>query len=274
MPSARRRLRAVAGVGAALLALSAPGGAHETWLLPTDSAPPDNRSVEFTLTSGMRFPEPGSGIDPVRIVDATLLQDGDAQALVPTRTREGALELTAKRSSGVACGWVSLRPRVLTFESDDDVTHYLEEVGAPQSVWDAWRRVRGRVVWRESYSKLARTYLAGRSGTTAEPCWNVRAGARFDIVPLSDPTTLSAGDTLQLQVLFDDEPLAGQAIGFVREGARPETLVRSDDKGRVTLTMTAPGRHMVYATNLRRVDNDAYAWESDFTTLTFLVGER
>lgn len=271
--SGSRLSRAAAGVGAVLLAVSAPGGAHETWLLPADFAPGE-RSLEFTLTSGMRFPEPGTGIDPLRIVDARLLENGDTQALVPAGTREGVLDLAGNTSGGAACAWVRLRPRVLEIESDDDVAHYLEEIGAPDAVRDAWRRARDTEVWRESYSKLARTYLAGRDGRVATPCWNASAGARFDILPLADPTTLSEGDRLELQVRFDDAPLAGQAIGFVRDGARPAALVRSGDDGRVTVTMSAPGRHMVYATYLRRVDNPAYGWESDFATLTFFVRER
>jgi hypothetical protein len=73
-------------------------------------------------------------------------------------------------------------------------------------------------------------------------------------------------------VLFDGRPLAGQAVGLVREGAEPVPLVRSDDAGRLFFTVAGPGRHMIYATHLRPASADDYNWESDFITLTFEAG--
>ena len=49
--------------------------------------------------------------------------------------------------------------------------------------------------------------------------------------------------------------------------------MRSDASGRVTLVVEGPGRHMIYGTNLRQTEADDFSWESDFTTLTFRVGE-
>ena len=69
------------------------------------------------------------------------------------------------------------------------------------------------------------------------------------------------------------EPLAGQAIGVVREGHSPEPLRHADAYGRVVIDISGPGRHMIYATNLRPADAEDANWESDFVTLTFEVSE-
>jgi hypothetical protein len=258
---------------AVILGAVAPlAAAHETWLLPKDFTPPAGQSLEFTLTSGMGFPSLGSGVDRRRITEARLIQDGDTQALVPVGGSAGALELSAIPYAGVACAWVNLQPRILEIEADEDVEHYLEEIGAPESIWSAWRESKGTTAWRESYAKLARTYLIGSGEGDPEPCWDESTGTRFDILPMADPTALAPGDTLELQVLLDGEPLAGQSIGLVREGEDPRTLQRSNDAGRVTVTVDGEGEHMIYATNLRRASTDDYAWESNFITLTFLVG--
>lgn len=255
--------------------------AHETWLLPMDYSPQPGQSTELQMTSGMRFPQLGSGIDRRRVIESILYQDGDGQALVPSGGTEGALKLSAIPGPGLACAWVRLRPRVLELENDEDVEHYLEEIGAPENVRDAWHEREAGTVWRESYSKLARTYLRGGGLTAAnsaassagiESCLQERSGARFEILPLTDPTRLVAGENLELQVLFDDEPLAGQAVGLMREGAAPVPLQRSDDAGRITITPTGPGQHMLYATRLRPAKADGFNWESDFITLTFNVG--
>ena len=261
----------VAILAVALGLFAAPLAAHETWLLPETFAAPAGQSLEFTLTSGMAFPALGSGIDRRRINDAVLFQDGDAQAMVPVGGREGALEVSAIPASGVACAWVRLQPRVLAIDSPEEVEHYLEEIGAPEQIWTAWRTGRGEIAWRESYSKLARSYLTGSGEGRPQPCWDEASGARFDILPLADPTALQPGDRLELQVFFDGEPVADQAVGVMREGDEAGAMLRSDGRGRVTVTTAGRGRHMIYATNLRRVDGDGFRWESDFTTLTFEV---
>lgn len=251
--------------------------AHETWLLPERFTAPAAGAARFTMTSGMGFPEPGSAITAERITEAQFVQGGTAQALQPGDATAGVLHLTASSEGGTACAWVSLHPRVLQIDSEQSVEHYLEEIGAPESVWSAWRDTREQGVWRESYSKLARSYLAaavptvGPASAGEGACWRAPSAARFDILPLADPTGLQPGDSLELQLLFDGEPLAGQAVGLVREGEPAQTLLRSDANGRISITPGAAGSHMIYATHLRPVEAEDFAWESDFVTLTFRV---
>ncbi|MEM1187099.1 MAG: DUF4198 domain-containing protein [Pseudomonadota bacterium] len=248
--------------------------AHETWLLPGGAELEPGRTVEFLMTSGMGFPALGAGIDRSRILDAVLMQGAERQNLVPSNAFKEALELSAVPGPGLACSWVQLRPRILEIPEKDSVEHYLGEIGAGDEVYEIWRSQGEGSLWRESYGKLARNYLVvGERADAGEAgCISERSAARFDILPLSDPTELSSGDALEIQVLFDTKPLAGQAIGFVREGASPEELVRSDAEGRVRLTIRGSGLHMIYATNLRRASRaEDFNWESDFVTLSFNV---
>jgi hypothetical protein len=252
----------------ALLTATAASTAHETWLLPSDFSAPAGESLEFSMTSGMGFPDLGSGIDPTRLSEAVLMLEDERRSLVPSAAREGALVLSGIPEGGLACAWVHLHPRILEIPEAESIEHYLEEIGAPEAVWEAWKQDGG--LWRESYSKLARTYVRSSAGGESR-CISEASEARFEILPMRDPTDLAPGDTLELQVLFDGEPLSGQAIGLVREGQEPDALLRSDDAGKVVITASGPGRHMIYATNLRPADGDEFNWESDFTTLTFEV---
>jgi len=245
--------------------------AHETWLLAEDFEPPAGASIRFFMTSGMGFPAEGSGIDRRRIEEAVLLQDETRHRLVPAGGTEGALILTGIPEPGLACAWVRLKPRILEIPDAADVEHYLEEIGAPEAVWSAWRDSGGDTLWRESYSKLARTYLHSTPAVRDQSCLGAESSARFDLLPAVDPTTLAPGDPLEVSVYFDGEPLSGQAIGFLREGGEPQALVRSDKDGRVTLMTEGTGRYMIYATNLRPVTGKDFNWESDFATLTFEV---
>ncbi|MEO1078950.1 MAG: DUF4198 domain-containing protein [Pseudomonadota bacterium] len=250
--------------------------AHETWLLPSSAEIEPGKAVEFVMTSGMGFPSLGSGIDRSRVVDAVLMQGAERQSLVPSNAFEDALELSAVPGLGLACSWVQLRPRVLEIPDKDSVEHYLGEIGADEKLYKTWRSQGADSIWRESYGKLARNFLSvgKEADATRKSCIREASAARFDILPLRDPTGLSLGDMLEIQVLFDGKPLSGQAIGFVSEGASPAELVRSDPQGRVQLTIRGSGLHMVYATNLRPAPaEEDFNWESDFVTLSFKVEE-
>lgn len=263
--------RVLAFTGLFLSALSTAVIAHETWLLPESFEPEAGAPTTLLMTSGMAFPALDSGISPVRIKEAVLSQNGERSLLVAAGGRVNALELSAAPESGAACAWVVLRPRILEIKVDA-VAHYLEEIGADEAVWTAWEAQPEPRQWRESYSKLSRTYLRSAGESDGKACWTDQSIGRFEILPLGDPTSLAAGDTLEFQLLFDDEPLARQAVGLVRAGDAPNALVHSNAEGILTLSFASDGQYMIYATNLRPVAGDDFNWQSDFTTLTLQVG--
>jgi hypothetical protein len=244
--------------------------AHETWLLPRDFTPAVGEATSLVMTSGMAFPELNAGIDPRRISEAVLVQDGERYSLVPAGMTEAALELTTSLREGDACAWVGLRPRILEIEADG-VAHYLEEIGASDANLSAWAEQPEPRTWRESYAKVARTYLRSEPATSlGRPCWTAQSDARFDILPTSNPSVLRAGDAIEVQVLFDGQPLAGQAVGLMHEGEK-EPLQRSNAEGVVRFTFGAAGSYMIFATHLRPQQGDDFNWESDFVTLTLDV---
>lgn len=258
-------------ITAILFLASAGSTAHETWLLPDDFSPAAGSLVEFQMSSGMGFPAKGSAITPDRVVDASLANNLSIHALDPQRATDGGLSLQALAKEGLNCVWVQLRPRILEIPDHDDIKHYLEEIGAGDSVWQHWNAEKDEDLWKESYSKLARTYLrASASGATPD-CTATASKSRFEILPLQDPTQLRAGGSLDLRVLFDGEPISGQSVAVVREGDQPQPLLSSDEKGLLKVQTTGIGRYMVYATHLRAIDRDNFNWESDFVTLTFEV---
>ncbi|EAQ97479.1 DUF4198 domain-containing protein [Congregibacter litoralis] len=263
------------GLAVSCLLLSPGLSAHETWLLPETFQPEADSQITLSMTSGMAFPTLGSGISAARIREAVISQNGQRDLLIPMDTRGGALELIATPGAGTACAWIALNPRILEIKPEA-VAHYLEEIGADDSVWEAWNTQPEPRFWKESYSKLARTYLRSASddaATEESSCWSDESASRFEILPLNNPTSLAPGETLELQVLFDREPLTNQAVGLWQEGDDAGVLHRSDDDGQVSLEFAGDGPHMIYATHLRPQMGEGFNWESDFVTLTVMVDE-
>lgn len=258
----------------ALALAAASASAHETWLLPDSFSPGSGATVEFQMSSGMSFPAPGSAITPDRVASATLVSSVQSADLEMQTMGEGVLVMQGKAQEGLNCARVQLKPRILEIPAHDDVEHYLEEIGASESVWNHWRADRDGSLWRESYSKLARTYLRAPSEAIEAGCIATSVDSGFDILPSQDPTQLSRGASLQLKVLLNGQPLAGQAVGVVREGSPPDELRRSNEKGYLEVPLNGTGRYMIYATHLRPADGENFNWESDFVTLTIEIQDQ
>lgn len=66
----------------------------------------------------------------------------------------------------MAALWIATRPRTLSL-TPTEVQEYLREIGASEKVETRWRRQQR---WRETYVKLAKTYV--RVGQpTGDPSW-------------------------------------------------------------------------------------------------------
>jgi uncharacterized GH25 family protein len=254
-------------VGAALLvaaATSAPG--HDTWILPGAFRVAPGAVVRMAMTSGMDFPRPESGIEPERVFRSGLRVGGGT---VPLRLEGGkvALSLSAVApGSGVAALFVELKARTLEL-APDEVEHYLEEIGATQTAGPRWR-ARADRRWRESYVKLAKSYVGVGDG--ADASWTAPVGFSLELMPESDPTRLRRGDALAVRALLDGRPLAGLPVGAV--GPRGVLPPRpTDGEGRVRFALEDAGPWLIRSTRLVEDDGRELDWRSWFTTLTFGV---
>ena len=226
------------------------------------------------MTSGMAFPKNETSIDTARLEGASVRLAGGTSALRAIESPKTALRLEATLTkAGVAAIWVSLKPRTLEL-TPKQVTEYLDEIGAPDSVRRLYTGSGQVPRWRERYTKYAKTLVAvGKPAN--DNSWRDPVGIRLEIVPLTDPTRLVAGETLTVRVLRGRTPAAAFPIGDVFAGETSTRLVRTDDNGIAKLLARRAGRWMLRGTDLRRpapnVDAD---WESSFSTLTLNVSGR
>jgi len=79
--------------------------------------------------------------------------------------------------------------------------------------------------------------------------WRSELGQRLEIVPETDPLELARhGGALQIQVLFDREPLSGATVVAVAEdaGTKHYRQGTTDEMGRVRFELDRPGRWLVH----------------------------
>lgn len=254
---------------AALLVVlaAAPALAHDTWLLPTGPASAPGM-LAFELTSAGSFPEPESAVAAARIARSGLRLAGRTGPLESAGPGAKSLHLRGRaEGAGLAAAWIETHPRTLTLKAKD-LAHYLEEVGAGDTIGDDWKSS-GLAAWRESYVKLAKAFL--RVGDAPDDrSWGEAVGLELEIVPERDPTSLRPGESLAVRLLFKSQPLAGLAVGAATRG-RSLPLQKTDGNGRVTLALGSAGPWLLRATRLERASLPDADWRSWFATLTFEV---
>ena len=251
------------------LVFAATAFAHDTWLLPTPARLPVGATAVFELTSAMGFPKAESPVKADRLAARSVRLAGSAREL-RTEAQPKLLRLSAVlERQGVATAWVETLPRTLDLKPEE-VTHYLQEVGAADTVGAEWKKSGGKV-WRETYVKLAKTYV--RVGEPAEDrSWAEPVGLALEMVPEQDPTRLKTGETLPLRVLWQGKPISGLSVGSVRGGPGRGSLQKTDADGRVSVVLDRAGQWLLRATLIRAADGGGGQWNSHFTTLTLEVG--
>jgi len=257
----------------ALLGLAAPAAAHEFWIEPANFRPPVGKPVDVRLMVGQEFhgdtmiylPE---AFERFVIITARGTQKvpgvaGDDPAARPTPTEPG-LMLVAYQSTRY-----SLDLDAPTFEK------YLEKEGL-----DGVRAVRAQRGERdkpvhEVYSRCAKSLLAvgGRDqGLDATR----PIGLRLEIVPKSTIYGLKRGQALEIQLLYENKPLAGaQVMAFSKKTLKSHPVQRTDAEGRARFVLPHADVWMLTAVHMIPAPAEAKAdWESFWASLSFETDSR
>lgn len=243
---------------------------HDTWVLPTQFRIQPGQVLELDLTSAMDFPNPEVAVQADRLAE-TKLRLGGATLSLDRAAKAKVLALSARvAGAGVAAAWVATRERALQL-TPEQVAHYLEEVGAADMIGQQWKKS-GQKAWRETYVKRAKSFV--RVGEGADDSWKQPVGLDLELVPDSNPTSLSVGDTLSLRLLWQGEPLPGLAVGAVAAAPTEAGLATTGADGRVSFVLSKAGPWLVRATRIAPSQARPGEWDSVFTTLTVEARSR
>jgi uncharacterized GH25 family protein len=256
-------------VAAALVVASASvGAAHDTWIMCLPPHIAGGGLVSLHVTSGSAFPKFETAPESDRIAKCEWRMGDHRGSLDLLSEEKDNLKVSGRvNTAGVAVIYAEFRPQEVDLDSRE-VPAYMDEIGAPESVRRAWKDAGTGATFHETYTKHAKTYLrVGDSGDAKGSLGPV--GFNIDFLPDRDPTSLKVGDTLTIKVIRGGMEMESFAVGTV-SGHAKTTLQRTSKAGMVAIAIDAPGWWLVRGTELRR--NADGTWQSDFTTLTFLVG--
>jgi hypothetical protein len=220
----------------------------------------------------MQFPEPEHAIHPDRVRRARYRLGGETADIKEFQRLDRSLRFTHSfRQAGLATVWVELHPKEITL-TDEQVAEYLDEIGATAAVRESWARQKGREVWKETYTKHAKTWVfVGDSAR--DMSWKEPVGMALELVPLANPSGLRVGQKAVFRLILGGKPFPGRVVGLMTDGAKDRQVGKTNEDGEVSFLLGRAGRVLVFAVDLRRTKTGS-GWESDFTTVTLQVGRE
>ncbi len=234
---------------------------------------PNTRMVVPVLNGTFTVSENSIARD--RILDLSVVHHGERKRLATTLwAPEGdTTRFTLQTGeAGTYVMGVSTKPRDLGL-SAVDFNEYLEHDGIPDVL--AERRRSGELAKDvvERYHKHVKAVLQvgdRRSDDFATPL-----GYPAEIVPVANPYSLQAGQTLRVLCLVDGNPVPNQLVIAGGEDAdgRPikERATRTDGRGATTVRLDRGGRWYVKFIHMVRSPNAEIDYESKWATLTFEI---
>jgi hypothetical protein len=240
--------------------------AHDTWF--EAQAATESGEAVFALGTGNQFPALETAVRLDGMVSAGC---GDtAGRSVPLRWMADQPTRLLMRSTrplpaNTALSCVArLAPAQISID-DATVELYFAEAQPPQAVRDHWKQLRDKGVrWQETYTKVARIMMNGNwaSGDTSRG---------LDVRVENIQPVLRVGDTLEIQVLFNGKPLAGQMMEMRNDFSRFGLWRKSDEQGHISFPLPLAARWLLRGINLRPAVADNQRWESDFLTVALEV---
>ncbi|MDF1721700.1 MAG: DUF4198 domain-containing protein [Minwuia sp.] len=252
-------LVAMALIGSVLLIASA--SAHEYWIEPSKTRAAAGETVSLTMAVGQDF----VGDTQIYIPDRTVRFD----VIGPVGTVSADAGFASDPAGKVAVSAPGLYTIVyqnkgnrITLDPETFET-YARRDGLEHALAARAKAGTSDQPAREHYTRFPKTWVlsgdpsAGQAATEA-------VGMRFELVPASNPFTLSPGTTLPVSVLYEGKPLSGILVQAFHK--QTETLVggdRSDAAGLTGIELPFAGRWMISAVHLIPMPEDtALDWQS------------
>ncbi|WP_416899397.1 MAG: DUF4198 domain-containing protein [Minwuia sp.] len=262
-----------AALAAAAVASSAT--AHEFWLEPSKSRATVDEEIPVTIAVGQHFVGNTLPWIPQRAVRFDVYGPGGKmeEAGAAFAADPAGIVRPAGRPGLYIVAYQNVGDRI-TIDAPT-FNKYLEEEGLDHILRHRQENGLMDQPGQEFYTRFPKTWVLAGDNVNAGRWAAAPSKLTFEMVPVSNPFELRAGDTLTLDVLYEGRPLSGiQVNTFVKGAGERIQAVRSDANGRATVTIDRAGRWLfaaVHAIPAEKKPGVDWDWESFWTSLTLDV---
>ncbi|MBM7074690.1 DUF4198 domain-containing protein [Shewanella sp. 202IG2-18] len=233
--------------------------AHETFLLPTQSVWEMNSDVEVRMASGLSFPDLTWGVNQERISSSTVQLNGKNVADPSFKDGNGFLTVNFNASeAGVGVVAISTKTR------SGDIEHkntegYLEEIGASESIKQAFMALPGKPPLQRSYVKHTKSFICVKSCKGSRDLSSKPIGQKLEFITAND-------DAGRFQLLLDGKPLPHHEVK-VRDSEKELYQYRTDSRGMFSIREQVSGTVMLAAVAITLPEKPDGLYHSDYASL-------
>ncbi|MEW5916548.1 MAG: DUF4198 domain-containing protein [Gemmatimonadota bacterium] len=274
----RRALAAACLAGILLLVSTVALSAHDFWIVPNAFVIAPGGALEVRGQTGTRFPTSTSAVVPDRVAEARVVGATDDERITDLSVKDSSLMLRHKPATPgqrvIAVALVARASRTtpanlkryIALEGNRELAERYERDGAYPKTASVTQRA----------AKYAKTIVEiGRGGPRAFARTVAHA---LEFVPVNDPSTLHAGDSLAVRLLFRAQPVAG---AHLHAGVAPAPNAAQDEKdlsvvtgsdGVAKIPLQRAGLWNARTLHAAPAGGSSAEWEVAFATLVFQVG--
>ena len=246
--------------------------AHDYWLAPSTFLPRQGEIVSLHALVGDHYLGEPRPRDPTKL-DRFVIAVPEGELPVVGRDGEDPAGFVRIGASGTyAVGYLSKFTKVTL--AGPKFEEYLKERGLHEAAQARAASGKTEADGNERYLRCAKTLICvdGKPG----PGFDHVFGFPVELVPVSDPYLLKAGDSLKVKVLASGKPLQGaMVIAMQKKDPAKAVHFTTDAQGTVPVPLSAGGEWMLSVVRMAPVTDPAACveWESYWGSLTFQMSE-
>jgi hypothetical protein len=227
----------------------------------------------------MKFPAPDLEEDAYtaeQVARAVIRGPNGSRGLTKPRVAEGSLRYeTSLNAPGLYCSAAKTKPGFESY-SAQEFEEYLEEADFAQAAKDRHQLGETALEGKEFYIQYAATIFRvgdAKKSATSESSICRPEGQALEILLDSDPTLLTAGDSVSFQVVYEGQPAPGAVVRVLADGDEEARFtLKTDEKGRAQYKLNSPGAWAIMTGWMQRRSDRAKAdWDTHWATLTFAI---
>jgi uncharacterized GH25 family protein len=244
--------------------------AHEFWLQPDKFIYKWNDPIHIKFLVGENFEGENWKGDRSRINSLYLYFSGVKDDLSDLlRAEEGDSLVLKLLDEGTAMVIFNSNNSYIELDSST-FNAYLLEDGLNEAFQYRLHHYELDSTGREFYQRSAKTIF--QVGKKYNNTYKLETVLPLDIIPQQNPYTLKNGDSLELKILFQQEPLNNH---FIKIFQRTKNLILatgmiSDENGIIKISIKPKGTWMISAVKMIRLEDDEKAqWQSYWGSCTW-----
>lgn len=269
---------------AAVLMLSAPAMAHQTYLI-SDLYVLRPGTDNFLILRNGTYHESGYSITRKMSRDISIVMGGVRRTPPDDEVSDVNSHPTYKSTyiglvaekEGTALGGVAAHPDYIALPAEV-FANYLDHEGMTDAL-EAFKATNKLGTIRERYTKHAKAIF--QVGTPLTDDFKQLLDYKAEIFVEQNPGAVKVGDEMSIVVLFEGKPLKNQQV-FVSYATREEPpkatipqisayALRTDENGRATFKITVKDKWYVQMIHMQKVTDEDADYESNWSTITFEI---